>query len=252
MPIHNWNAVRAGEFHDFHQAWSIAIRTRLNQGILPPDYYALIEQPLGDVEPDVLTLRRSNDETDDDRDPGGSTLAVETAPPAVKISALLEEQWYLYKKNRIGIHHASDDRMVAMIELVSPGNKSSRHRFDKFVNKALAAIEQGIHLLLVDLFPPTRRDPEGIHGAIWSELGDDSYEMVADKPLTLVSYVADMPIRAFVEPVAVGDLLTPMPLFLTASRYVTIPLEETYMVELAGLPRHIRAEVEGTLPPKRA
>jgi hypothetical protein len=246
MPIHNWKVVRAGEFHDFHQGWSIEIRTALNRGILPPDYYALIEQPSGEVEPDVLTLHRDEKERGDASDPVGA-LALETAPPKVKISAVLEEQWYLYRKNRIGIHHSSDDRMVAMIELVSPGNKSSRHRFDRFVDKAVGAIEHGIHLLVVDLFPPTRRDPEGIHGAIWSELGNDSFKAVPNKPLTLASYVANMPPRAFIEPVAVGDILIPMPLFLTSDRYVTVPLEETYVAGLEGVPHHIRAELESTL-----
>lgn len=251
MPVHDWTMVRAGEFHDFHQGWSIAIRTALNEGILPSGYYALIEQPSGGIEPDVLTLRQADEDGVDEGEPAGA-IAVETAPPRVQISALLEESWYLYKKNRIGIHHASDDRMVAMIELVSPGNKSSRRRFDRFVDKALAALAQGIHLLLVDLFPPTRRDPEGLHGAIWSELGDDSFERWPGKPLTLVSYVADRPIRAYVEPVAVGDLLNPMPLFLSPSRYIPVPLEETYAEAWLGLPRHVRAALDRTLPRKGA
>ena len=69
MPIHDWKTVHAGEFHDFHQGWSIEIRTALNHGILPPDYYALIEQPTGEIKPDVLTLRRTDDRSDGDAEP---------------------------------------------------------------------------------------------------------------------------------------------------------------------------------------
>jgi len=32
MPIHDWSHVDANLFHDFHQTWSVAIRTRLNNG----------------------------------------------------------------------------------------------------------------------------------------------------------------------------------------------------------------------------
>ena len=34
--------------------------------------------------------------------------------------------------------------------------------------------------------------------------------------------------RAFVEPVAVGDSLIDMPLYLEPGRHVAVPLEETY------------------------
>jgi len=30
-------------------------------------------------------------------------------------------------------------------------------------------IRQGIHLLVIDLFPPGQRDPQGLHKAIWDE-----------------------------------------------------------------------------------
>ena len=30
MPIHDWTRVKAGKFHDFHQAWNIELRSVLN------------------------------------------------------------------------------------------------------------------------------------------------------------------------------------------------------------------------------
>ena len=44
MPIHNWERVIAGTFHDFHQGWVVQLRSTLNDGLLPPDYYAQVEQ----------------------------------------------------------------------------------------------------------------------------------------------------------------------------------------------------------------
>ena len=63
--------------------------------------------------------------------------------------------------------------MVAIIEIVSPGNKHSKDALRKFVSKAVEFLDQGVHLLIVDLFPPTKRDPNGIHRAIWDEISED-------------------------------------------------------------------------------
>ena len=52
MPIHNWSQVDANLFHDFHQTWSVAIRTRLNGGLLPRGYAALVEQHAPALVPD--------------------------------------------------------------------------------------------------------------------------------------------------------------------------------------------------------
>ena len=35
MPVHDWTRVAAGTFHDFHQAWIVALSHALNAGLLP-------------------------------------------------------------------------------------------------------------------------------------------------------------------------------------------------------------------------
>ena len=57
MPIHDWTRVEAGDFHDFHQCWVVAIRNALNAGLLPPGYMAMAEQVTGRPIPDVVTLQ---------------------------------------------------------------------------------------------------------------------------------------------------------------------------------------------------
>ena len=47
----------------------------------------------------------------------------------------------------------------------------------------------------------------GVHGAIWEELLADPYEPPAGLPLTMASYCAKSPVKAYVEPVAVGSTL---------------------------------------------
>ena len=62
------------------------------------------------------------------------------------------------RPNRIVVKHHLG-RIVAVIEILSPGNKDSRAALRDFAEKAIDFLDQGIHLLLVDLFPPTIRDP---------------------------------------------------------------------------------------------
>jgi len=61
------------------------------------------------------------------------------------------------------------------------GNKLSRQAFQRFTNKARDLLRSGVNLLVIDLFPPTRRDPQGIHEAIWEQFADDAFELPADK-----------------------------------------------------------------------
>jgi hypothetical protein len=163
----------------------------------------------------------------------------------VRFSATLENHAYLELQREIVIHRQDDDKIVALIEVVSKGNKSGRQSFRSFVEKCCAALKQGIHLLVLDLYPPTPRDPQGIHGAICSELGEDEFQLPPDKPLTLASYAAAAAIAAYVEPLAVQDALTSMPLFLHSDHYVDVPLEETYQAAFDGVPRNFRATLEG-------
>jgi hypothetical protein len=156
---------------------------------------------------------------------------------------------YVAKANRITIRHPSG-QVVSVIAIVSPGNKASRATFRAFLEKAAEFLRQGIHLLVIDLFPPTARDPQGIHKAIWDEIQETPFELPPDKPLTLASYSAGPVKVACVEPVAVSDILPEMPLFLAAEQYVPAPLEPTYQTAWAVYP----APLKGALlaPPTAA
>jgi hypothetical protein len=89
-------------------------------------------------------------------------------------------------------------------------------------------IAQGIHLLVIDLLPPSKRDSQGIHKAIWDQFTEEDFELPTGKPLTLAAYDAGPPPVAYAELVAVGDSLPDMPIFLKPDFYVPAPLELTY------------------------
>src|SRR5205823_10673203 len=130
--------------------------------------------PLG---PDVLALQTNGSTASEvaGDNIGSSGLAVATVPPRSRLTAAAAMDDYVLKRRTVVIRHASGDRIVALLEIVSPGNKSSRRVIESFVEKAVEALFRGYHLLIVDLFPPGPRDPHGIHAAIRGEFSDDSF-----------------------------------------------------------------------------
>ncbi len=253
MPIHDWTRVEAGIFHHFHQRWIGAITDVLNQRLLPKDFYALAEQQGAGFEPDVLTLKATETWEHDDLAPRsagpdeGNNAAIGgvlTAPPRVRLTAETDLDFYRRKQNVVAVRHVSGDHLVAVIEIVSKGNKSGRKAFDDFVRKAAELLSHQVHVLILDLQPTTSRDPQGIHGAIWDEVAGQEYVRPADKPLTLAAYESGAGVRAFVEPIGVGDTLIDMPLFLDPGQYVEVPLEETYDLAFDSVPRRWRTILE--------
>jgi len=146
---------------------------------------------------------------------------------------------YARKADHIVVKHARG-QVIALIEIVSPGNKGSWHALRTFVEKMAALMDQGIHLLVIDLFPPSVRDPQGIHMAIWQEVTDEPFELPPDKNLTTVAYSAGGVKTAYVEPIAVGDILPDMPLFLDPGLHVPVALEATYQATWNVFPEELR------------
>ena len=245
MPIHDWKRVPAGVFHGFHQHWTVEIEVALNRGILPAPYYAFIEQAASGRFPDVLTFQSPRPATATSgngsrhEESNGGLLTLAEAPPRVSVTAVIEADAYAQKANRVIVLDDADE-VVAVLEIVSPGNKSNLDGFNQFVEKALQFIRAGIHFFFADLFPPTSRDPRGLHAAIWSEMIEYDFRTPVGKPLTVASYSCGLTRQAFVEPVAVGDELPLMPLFLQADRYVPVPLEATYQSAFNALPNRWR------------
>jgi hypothetical protein len=215
MPVHDWTRVDRGTFHDFHSSWIIHLKEALNQGLLPPDYYALAEQVATRHQIDELTLRAGYSDAPSPR-------------------------------NRvINVRHVTDHQIVAVIEIVSPANKDRKSNVGDLAGKIARLLRANVQALLIDLLPPGRHDPLGLHGAVGAEFDREDYHSPTDEPLTLPSYRwDDEGPEAFVEPVALGRSLIDMPLFLNSERYVSVPLETTYQAGYRGVPAFWRARLD--------
>jgi hypothetical protein len=206
MPVHDWTRVDAGIFHHFRQSWLLALIRALNEGGLPSDYYALATRS-------DIGLRRSAFLCDD-----------------------LEA--YALRASYAAIHHVNDHRVIAVCEIVAPVTKRSRQGLRSFVERCSGRLRAGIHLVVLDLFPPGAADPRGIHAAICDEIVGEDSSLPAGKPLTLLSYVAGPTLEAYIEPAVVGYELTDMPLFLKPMVYVQLPLESAYRSAWEAMPAY--------------
>ncbi len=240
MAIYDWTRVEAGIFHDFHHAWIEEIKRALNSGILPDDYYALAEQFAGGFGPDVLTLEGPASDAEEDAlapPSAGGNGGVLLATPNVKLTDETDREFYRRKQNAIVVRHVRGDRVV---EIVSPGNKPGLRVFQAFVERAAELIDQQVHLLLLDVFPPGPRDPQGIHGAIWEDIAGEFYTLPAGSLLTFAAYEAGLRVRAYAQHPALGDELPDMPLFLAREACVKVPLAQCYQSAYAAVPRRWR------------
>ena len=155
MPIHDWTRVDAGMFHDFHQDWTIEICRTLNRGLLPPDYLAMTDQRVDGTEPDVITVRagapsvrvdwrsptlprvpdRSRVESDAAATPGGPTASSSVIS---SVQSSRSSRW-------------------CRRATTTAATRSRRSRPRPSIP------QDGVSLVIIDLFPPTPRDPAGIH-----------------------------------------------------------------------------------------
>src|SRR5262249_46081791 len=196
--------------------------------------------------PDVLTLQGSREDEDDSVAPlsSGGGVGVLLAAPSLAPTAETDMEFYHRKHTPIAVRHVSGDRVVAMIEIVSPLNKAARNALPRFVEKAAELLDRPIPLLIVDPLPRAPRDPKGIHAAIWEEIAGQEYAPPAGKPLTLAAYETALTVRAYVRHIGVGDPLPDMPLFLEPNGCVQVPLEATYQAAFAAMPRRWRRVLE--------
>ena len=257
MPVHDWTRVDAGLFHHFHHSWIEDTARALNRGGLPSEYYALAEQVAGGLGPDVLTLQRpaprhpkpvpqGNGSPRPVR-PTGS-LNVAERPPRTRFHITNAPKWYAAKAKAIAVRHVSTHEVVAVLEIVSPGNKNSRNGIQSFVRKAEELLSAGIHLTVIDILPPGPRDPQGIHPLIWGDDPTDSFRFDPARPLTCASYIGGLGAEAFVESAAIGSALPDVPLFLSRDEYVELPLESTYQSAYEAFPEIWREVLEAPPP----
>jgi hypothetical protein len=217
-------------WESFHVNWAGAIADDLNESLLPEGYFAEEHAHLGPfVEIDVATFTDS--QTSAERAGGTATLHIRAwappAPPLVVPAAFPDAFEVLVFENEGG------SRLVAAIELVSPGNKDRDGHRQAFAIKCASYLCQGVSLMVIDIVTTRRAN---LHNEIMRLLGHGEGSLLpAEASLYGVAYrpiVRDLheQIEAWPSTLEVGQPLPVLPLALNAEQCLPIDLEASYTI----------------------
>ena len=221
-PIRHWES--------FHVNWAGAIADALNETLLPEGYFAEEHAQVGPrVEIDVATF---TDPESTVRSASATATLVSPAwappVPAMIVPAAFGDAFEI-----LVFENEGGTRLVAAIELVSPGNKDRAGHRKAFAVKCASYLCRGIALQVIDIVTSRR---ENLHNEIMRVLGHGSECELS--PETTLYGVAYRPIvRAQHEQIEIwpttleiGQALPVLPLALSAELCLPIDLESTYTI----------------------
>jgi hypothetical protein len=212
-------------WESFHSLWCAAILDQLNE-LLPPRYFGAVQIHLGtQVEADVAEF----DQGSDSESPTNGAVAVTTwAPPKATHTVPV----VFPDDIEVRIFDIRDGAvLVAVVELVSPGNKDRPEARDAFAAKCAAYLQSGIGLLVIDIV--TNRHAN-LHNAVATLLRWPAEVILPAE--TFLYAVAYHPVRRegqnlidnWLAPLSVGQTLPVMPLPVRGMGFLPLDLEVGY------------------------
>jgi Protein of unknown function (DUF4058) len=214
-------------WESFHSRWATAIADALDR-TLPPRYFAEVQIHLGSrIEADVAEFESASLAVAANGSAGG--VGVQTwAPPAppLVMPAVFPDDFEIQLRD-----NEDDARLVAVIELISPGNKDRSETRRAFAAKCAAYLQRGIGLIIVDIVTSRAGN---LHNDLIQTLGQDSAFLLAAAPaLYAVAYHPTRRnevnlIEMWPSDLGVGANLPLLPLSLRGSGFIPLDLEATY------------------------
>ncbi|MFL5339345.1 MAG: DUF4058 family protein [Gemmataceae bacterium] len=242
MPLlDHFHAPLKGSRHweGFHAGWAYEMARAFNRRTRGQRYFAEPQVTVtGGIEIDVANFESAEGENGETSTSGNGAVAVAApawAPPktALVMATTLPDdiEVQIYKEE-------GGARLVAAIELVSPGNKDRPESRRDFVAKCSAYLQRGIGLVIVDVVTDRHAN---LHNELVRFLGQaDSLEMSPEAPIYVVSYrtqanrgVSQTEIWPYA--LAVGQGLPVVPLSLRDGPTLPLELESTYTEARTGL-----------------
>jgi hypothetical protein len=217
-------------WESFHSSWATRIADALTERWLPPNYIAEEHAHLGpSVEIDVAAFE--GEETTSSADVNGGMAIVGQkvwTPPAADgyLAAVFTDTFEVRVLSR-----DTGPKLVAAIELISPGNKDRASERKAFAIKCASYLCQGISVILVDIVTNRRAN---LHNEILELMGGaDALRLPPELSQYAVAYRPQRRDKEDVfgvwrSPLALGKALPTLPLGLGAESVIAVNFEETY------------------------
>jgi Protein of unknown function (DUF4058) len=217
-------------WESFHSSWATKLADALTERWLPAGYIAEEHAHLGpSVEIDVGTFERDASATAEE-----GSGAVATVGPKIWVPPAADGVLPAVFPDTFEVRILSTDtgpKLVAAIELVSPGNKDRPAERRAFATKCASYLCQGISVIIVDIVTNHRAN---MHNEILRlmETGD-ALELPPEANLYAVAY---RPLRRgtgdeidiWRVPLALGQALPTLPLGLRADLVIPVEFEAAY------------------------
>jgi len=217
-------------WESFHSSWATKIVDALTERWLPPSYIAEEHAHFGpSVEIDVGTFEREAAAFGEKESMAVATVGPKVwSPPAA--DGVLPSVFPDTFEVRV-LSTETGPKLVAAIELISPGNKDRPAERKAFATKCASYLYQGISVIIVDIVTNRRAN---LHNEILRVMeAADILPLPAELSLYAVAY---RPLRrgqgdeidVWRSPLALGQALPTLPLGLRADLVIPVDFEATY------------------------
>lgn len=214
----------------FHSAWVNTMVRHLNGSLLPRQFRAVPQVHLGAwVEADVATFEKNGvaagQESDDNR--SGTATAVWAPPQPVQSFDVDFPNLDIFEVRVFDEQRGH--RLVAAVELASPGNKDRPERVNAFTSKCAAYLEQHVGLIIVDVVTTRRVNFHKELAKLLSlEAPPDGFSDLYALALRTRPMEGKWRMDSWPARLVVGEKLPTLPLWLAADFAVPLDLERTY------------------------
>lgn len=220
----------AHSWEELHGGWPMVIVQQLRRK-LPPGYEAAPRVHSGSqVEIDVATYEKAAPPSQKPEDGNGGVATVVWDPP--KPTVAVETTLPDYDEYEVRIYDAKRKRqLVAAIEIVSPANKDRPEHRNIFVAKCAALLQKGVAVSIVDLVTVRQFN---LYADLLNFIGHGDFTLGAVPPPTYAASCRWVKkgtrhlLEAWSNPLAVGQPLPTLPLWLNEELVVPLDLEQSY------------------------
>lgn len=224
----------------FHATWPVMIVAQLRRE-LPKRYFAEPRVHSGaSAEIDVTTYESERDGDIHAAHENGGVATAVWAPPRAKLAVTTDlPKQHVYEVLVYDEKHRC--RLVAAVEIVSPGNKDRPEHRQAFVAKCVALLRAGVAVVIVDVVTTRHAN---LYADLLTALGQSDPSLGPEPPpiygaaCRLTKRQDEWLLETWPHALSVGQPLPVLSLWLADNLAVPLDLEESYELgcQLLGIP----------------